>query len=559
VQPSASQSALIGFLLENRYRILREIGRGGMGVVYEAEHIELGKHVAVKLMLEKYADDKEAVARFKREAHAASRIGNPHIIDVSHIGTAPDGRAFAVMELLIGSPLSHLLAKGALAPARAVNIMRQVLRAVGAAHAKGIVHRDLKPDNIFLLDHDDGDFIKVLDFGISKMMDGDAAVAATKLTTTGMVMGTPLYMAPEQAMGNPVDHHADLYACGVILYEMLSGRPPFEGATYPVLIAKLLTAEPTSLRDLMPHLPAKLVAATHRALEKEPERRFETAEHFLAAMPALDRSPSSVELAGTVGIGSMSHSMQIATPAIDSIRRTSPPSAHGSSGSKIALIAIGGLVVVGGAIAAFLALHNSAAPGTTQPPGTASAGSAGSAVAQQQPSVQPIPQGSAGSAAASSVVAAPPTTAGRVNVKSVPTNAIVYIDNATQATGRTNLEIALTPGKHHIRVELPGYTAIDEDEDVESGTRDTIVFPLQRAVAGGGPRPPIVTTQHTVQKLPTTGPYGGPGIGPGGPGTAGPGSDGGKPPQTNVPPGTDLHNTGTGTKPNPYDTKPNPY
>ena len=208
MQASPSQTNLIGFVLENRYRIVREIGRGGMGVVYEAEHVELGKRVAIKVMLEKYADDDEAVARFKREALAASRIGNPHIIDVSHIGTAPDGRAFVVMELLVGTPLSHLLKRTARSRrVRAVAIMRQVLRAIGAAHAKGIVHRDLKPDNIFLVEHDDEhDFVKLLDFGISKMLDGDAAVAATKLTTTGVVMGTPLYMAPEQAMGTPVDH-----------------------------------------------------------------------------------------------------------------------------------------------------------------------------------------------------------------------------------------------------------------------------------------------------------------------------------------------------------------
>ncbi len=291
---------MIGLALDNKYRIVRVIGRGGMGVVYEAEHTTLGKRVAIKLMLEKYTGDSEAVARFTREALAASRIGNPHIIDVMDIGTAPDGRSFVVMELLSGAPLAKVIEDhGPMPPQRAIAIMRQVLRAVGAAHAKGIVHRDLKPDNIFLLDHDSAtDFVKLLDFGISKMIDPDLQVAATKLTTTGVVMGTPLYMAPEQAMGMEIDHLADVYACGVIMYELLAGKPPFDGATYAVLVAKLLTSEPPLLAEIRPGLSPKLVAAVHRALEKEPQKRFQSAEEFANALPA-PNSASAVELATT--------------------------------------------------------------------------------------------------------------------------------------------------------------------------------------------------------------------------------------------------------------------
>jgi len=251
VQAAESQP-LIGQALEERYTILREIGRGGMGVVYEAEHKELGKRIAIKVMLDKYANDEEAVIRFKREALAASRIGNPHIIDVTHIGIAPDGRPFVVMELLDGQPLSAILAgTGPMQPWRAIQIMRQVLRAVGAAHIKGIIHRDLKPDNIFIVNRDDEhDFVKLLDFGISKMVDTAEMAAATRLTTTGVVMGTPLYMAPEQAMGAPAERGVDIYACGVILFEMLAGRPPFDEPNYNMLVAKLLTAEPPLLSDV---------------------------------------------------------------------------------------------------------------------------------------------------------------------------------------------------------------------------------------------------------------------------------------------------------------------
>jgi serine/threonine-protein kinase len=557
-------------LLEDRYRVLREIGRGGMGIVYEAEHLELGKRVAVKLMLEKYAGDKEAVARFRREALAASRIGDPHIIDVSHIGVAPDGRAFVAMELLSGQPLSQVIATaGALAPARAINIMRQVLRAVGAAHAKGIVHRDLKPDNIFLLDHGDGDFVKLLDFGISKMMDGEAAVAATRLTTTGMVMGTPLYMAPEQAMGSVIDHHADLYACGVILYEMLSGRPPFEGATYPVLIAKLLTAEPTNLRELQPHLPAKLVAATHRALEKEPERRFDSAEEFVAAMPSLDRSPSSVELAGTVGVGMPSQSLRVATPAIDSVRRTGGPAPAKSS--RAWLWAVVGVAVVGAGAATFVVVKgqtagNGAAAAAAQPPAgsavTATPLPAGSAaqVAAVTPAAGSAAAASADKAAGSGSAAPAP---GRLELKSAPVNAKVTIDGV--AAGVTNLEVTVLPGKHHIHVELRGFAPIDEDEDVEPGSKDTVVFPLQRAQGGGGARPVASAVTHNVQHgLTPVSPY--PPVPSGGTTAAGtatvgpsiPGDTMGemvtipKPAKTDPP----TPKPPTKSKPNPYDDNP---
>jgi serine/threonine-protein kinase len=168
VQAAAAGDSLIGYKLADKYRVLHQIGRGGMGVVYEAEHVGLGKRVAIKLMLEKYTDDTEARSRFHREALAAGKIGNPHIIEIFDIGTAPDGRSFVVMELLNGFPLSKVLEMGgAMPPWRAVQIMKQVLRAVGAAHAKGIIHRDLKPDNIFLINQsEDHDFVKLLDFGI---------------------------------------------------------------------------------------------------------------------------------------------------------------------------------------------------------------------------------------------------------------------------------------------------------------------------------------------------------------------------------------------------------
>jgi len=513
VQAQPVDDSLVGFVLADKYRVVRQIGRGGMGVVYEAEHVGLGKRVAVKLMLEKYADDHEAIARFQREALAASRIGNPHIIDVSDIGTAPDGRSFVVMELLNGMPLSRVIELTGPLPAwRAIQIMRQVLRAVGAAHAKGIVHRDLKPDNIFIISQDEHhDFVKLLDFGISKVMDPDEQIAMTKLTTTGVVMGTPLYMAPEQAMGHPIDHQADVYACGVILYEMLAGHPPFEGNTYAVLVAKLLTAPPPPLAEVRPGLPPALVRATHHALEKEPANRFQSAEQFLAALPA-DKSPSMLELAGTLD-SSSAVAAAVGPLTEKRVRRRWP-------------VIAGALALVVGAAAAAVVL-------LTKQPEPAPA-----AATTPAPTAVPMASGAAPAPApapAPAKIEAPAAAVGILQVKSVPSGATVTIDDAT--VGVTPIEITLEPRRYQVKVALDGYDAIESEEDVRARERASVVLRLQKATATSRPptkRPPTATRQAPSEPPPRTGP----GTDP--PDTAP------KPPKTVKPPGSG------GTKPNPY-------
>jgi hypothetical protein len=450
-QGATAESSLIGQALDNKFRILRLIGRGGMGEVFEAEHTTLGKRVAIKLMLEKYTGDGEAVARFTREALAASRIGNPHIIDVSDIGTAPDGRAFVVMELLTGSPLSKLIEDGGpMAPPRAIGIMRQVLRAVHAAHAKGIVHRDLKPDNIFIIDGgEQPDFVKLLDFGISKMIDPDLQAAATKLTTTGVVMGTPLYMAPEQAMGVEIDHLADVYACGVIMYEMLAGRPPFDGATYAVLVAKLLTTEPQLLSELRPGLAPKLIAAVHRALEKEPKSRHVSAEAFAQALPS-NNSASAVELAGT---------MQSGQRAAVGARRP--------QGKKFPIVAVSLALAIGIATAAVvIVMQKENGPGESTPATSARPAAVVTPPPPPRPHVTEIPV---------------PPEVGMLEVKSRPPGATVIIDG-TSYSGQS--QVTLKAGKHTIRVELEGYQPAETDYEIVAGVRATIEPWLQPLPAG---------------------------------------------------------------------------
>ena len=526
MQAAVAEDSLIGQALDNKYRIVRVIGQGGMGVVYEAEHTTLGKRVAIKLMLEKYTGDSEAVARFTREALAASRIGNPHIIDVMDIGTAPDGRSYVVMELLNGRPLSKAIEDGGpMAPQRAISIMRQVLKAVGAAHAKGIVHRDLKPDNIFLLEHgESGDFVKLLDFGISKMIDPDMQVAATKLTTTGVVMGTPLYMAPEQAMGAEIDHLADLYACGVIMYEMLAGKPPFDGATYAVLVAKLLTTEPPLLAEIRPGLSPKLVSAVHRALEKDPQNRFVSAEAFAAALPQLT-SASAMELAHTHASGHRAVAKR--------------PGGKTKKGPLFAasLAMLGGVAT---ATAIIVVMNKSSDP----------------------PASQPTQPGSAAEAP-------PLANTGLLTVQSVPRGAKITVDGQPLEDGGT---LTVELGRHKIHAELIGYAPMDIEEEVIRGVKSSVTLPLQPLAIPPttsqktSPAPPPAKVPPTSAKTPPTGPKG-PKTKPMSPQDmealtkAALPSDEGPPPTAKVPPPPPPVKrpetpktpvTGPDTKPNPY-------
>ena len=446
MQPAASDS-LVGYTLIDKYKVVRPIGRGGMGEVYEATHVELGKRVAVKVMLGKYAEDSEAIARFKREALAASRIGNPHIIDVSDIGTTHDGRSFVVMEYLSGQPLSSVIERVGQMPVwRATHIMRQVLRAVHVAHSKGIIHRDLKPDNIFLVDQDDQhDFVKLLDFGISKMVDLDAEVAATKLTTTGVVMGTPLYMAPEQAMGVPTDHLADVYACGVMLYEMLAGQPPFNGATYAVLVAKLLTADPQPLGELRAGLSPALVAAVHRALQKEPEARFASAEAFAAALPS-ERPPSAVEMAETIDSGAQ---IVVRAPTKTPVKAAVKPQVRPAAQKKSRwpILAAGLALAAGATIGLLLALDGSGSSAPAAPVMVPKAGK-------------------------------PSDPTGLMKVRSTPAGATVLVDGETK--GVTPLDLVLAPGKHVVHIQLDGFASFEGEDELAANGHSSITANLQR-------------------------------------------------------------------------------
>ncbi len=276
---------MIGLVIGN-YVIVSELGKGGMGMVYRAEHTKITRTVALKILLPQHSADPDTVQRFFTEARAASSIDHPGIVEIYDFGVHTDGRAYLVMELLTGQSLGHLLAQGALPPLDAGAIVGQVVSVIAAAHARGIVHRDLKPDHIVLEPSEivpGAVQVKLLDFGIAKMIYEQGGAAKTQ---TGAMIGTPTYMSPEQCMGkSDLDHRTDLYAIGCILFHALCGRVPFtsEHGT-GMLIAAHLRDAPPDPRVVDPRIPPALAAITLRLLEKDPAARFQSALELRAAL-----------------------------------------------------------------------------------------------------------------------------------------------------------------------------------------------------------------------------------------------------------------------------------
>ncbi len=275
-----------GTVLAEKYRIERELGSGGMARVFEVTHLQLGERAAIKVLRPEVAHMEGVVERFSREAKAMSRLKSEHVARVMDIGQLPGGEPYMVMELLEGSDLSEVVeAHGAFAPADAVDLMLQACEAIAEAHSRGIVHRDLKPSNLFLTHRADGTpSVKVLDFGISKFAAGDA-VESMSLTHTRALLGSPLYMAPEQiASARDADERADQWGLGTILFEILAGAPPFQAQTLRHLQYKILHEPPRSLREINASVPAGLERAALRCLAKDPDARFADLAAFASAL-----------------------------------------------------------------------------------------------------------------------------------------------------------------------------------------------------------------------------------------------------------------------------------
>ena len=436
-QEGLNHDPLIGATLGGLYHVERLIGVGGMGRVYEATHTHLGKAYAVKVLPEGRADKPEATQRFLREARSATQIDHEHIVKVVNCDTDAEHRLFIVMELLHGESLDDRIALRRVLPIdEAIEIARQTGEALQAAHDAGIVHRDLKPENVFITQKQGRDFVKVLDFGISKFKTPDHD--DPKLTATDQIVGTPLYISPELARGvEVVDHRADIYALGVIVYEMITGTPPFTGDNHFQLLFKHgnETPDPPSQRSKKANIPPHVESAVLKALAKKPSDRFDSMDDFLAAL----EGPTVPRRARTLGIPLLAAAIVAGVAFILwPIPERTPPEPPREAPNETSLVAV--------------------------PPVT-------------EKSERP---------AETTVVDAPELV--KVAIDSTPEGAFVAVNG--EKKGRTPLEVELVRGDETtVRFSLPGYRS--EERRLMAGEDEALVVRLKKKTR---PKPPAIKT-----------------------------------------------------------------
>jgi hypothetical protein len=426
------------------YQLERLLGEGSMGQVFQARHVRLGRQVALKVLRSAFAHDGGFVQRFFQEARAVNQINHEHIVEIfDFVEDARQGRVYCVMELLRGQSLSALLKEEHLSVSRIRRLMAQVCAALGAAHQLGVVHRDVKPDNLFVT-HKGGqaDFVKVLDFGVAKLLTAEG----TSGTLDGTIIGTPTYMSPEQAAGLPVDHRADIYAVGTVLYELLAGQPPFVAPNFGQLMVKILTEAPPPLPSHTPAgepVPQALAQLTLRCMAKEPADRPQQLSEVITALLA-DAGPEARLLLEE--------------------RPTQPMEvpAHLSGARRPWLaIAVSVLAVVGAGFALWKGVERGAAPAVARGESPASIS---------------------------------------LTVRSVPEGARVVRADTGESLGVTPLVARLprADAPLGLRVELAGY--VSSEQKVRLDSPATLEVPLVPVAARPGEeRTPVRTTVHRKQ------------------------------------------------------------
>jgi serine/threonine protein kinase len=305
----ADHASLIGQVLANRYQIEHLLGEGAMGAVYKARHIKVGRPFAVKILHKRLLEDAKLALRFEREAELAGRLRHPNVIGVVDVGETPDGWRYMVMDFAEGVDLATLLGEAPMPPQRITNLVRQMLEGLYHAHEAGLIHRDFKPENV-IVERDDHDVEvpRIVDFGIAILREGgESTDAAGRLTTNGLVLGTPHYMAPEQAVADPIDHRIDLFAMGIVIYEMLSGRLPFDGSGAEVARANLLL-DPPPIAQRVPYLEVDplLEAFARKLLAKKRDHRPANAKVARELLDLIERDRAAAATALGVSVAAAS-------------------------------------------------------------------------------------------------------------------------------------------------------------------------------------------------------------------------------------------------------------
>jgi eukaryotic-like serine/threonine-protein kinase len=468
------------------YRIDKMIGHGGMGVVFAAVHPLIGKRAAIKILKKELCTDAGTLERFIDEARVVNEIGHPNIVDVFAFGEMPDGRSYFVMELLAGETLRARVQRAPLLLDEVVAIMRPLARALTAAHGKGVVHRDLKPDNIFLVTgSEDRPTVKLLDFGVAKLARSDHRL---EKTATGAMVGTPQYIAPEQAKGYAIDHRADIYSLGGILFEMITQRPPFVADNAMEVVAKHLMEPPVRPSTLVAGVPEELDTIVVRMLAKDPAAR-PTLTELVAVLDRLRGAPATA----FEPLGARAASVSAAPTSPPTTRRRRSPLPFAIAGALIAAAVMFFVVrsltrTDDPATPASSTTADPAAvpdPAPAPAPASTSAAAAAAPVADPAPAADPAPQDPAPTPAPDPK----PTKRDRVitpasqrprprPLESRPTkghlrlvvnrSAKISIDGAPAGEG-DSFEIDLSPGVHKLVLDAPGFTKLTEKIVIERG------------------------------------------------------------------------------------------
>ena len=482
---------LIGRTLDGRYRIEAVLGEGGMGLVYRARHAMLNKPLAIKVLKPEVSKDAEVMQRFQQEAQSASAIGSQHIIDISDFGTLPDQSTYFVMEFLDGVSLTKAMEQEhPMRTERVIRVAKQICDALGAAHERSIVHRDMKPDNIYLVKRGNNpDFVKVLDFGIAKV-----GGASSKLTKAGQVFGTPHYMSPEQCAGANVDQRTDIYALGVILYEMSSGRVPFDADNLMGILTKHMYEKPIPPHELPPpiEVPPGLEAIIMKCLEKSIDVRYQSMAEVKADLEAIEGGLTPRAVVDAVDRASMpqradgtGRMINPATGRMSAIAVGSGESPEAPPTRSMLPLAIGGAVVlmlIVGGVGAAVAFGGPSTPTAVPLPPTSMALPPTSVVIAPPPTTAIVP---------------PPTTAvavAPVHIASTPDGAEVLIDGAHYATTPCDFPRPTGGDIVHLTVRSAGYQ--DQTIALTAFGDPNMTIALTRARAGrpGGSHPPSTGT-----------------------------------------------------------------